>query len=697
MPHDAAYWKEYRQRRKEYGNPVPASKNHGKHGKNLTKWKRAKYVAWDGEGATINGIHQYIFLANSEGGELWNENGLSTVECLEFMVSEYTRLKTANHVFFAFSYDCNMILKDVKPDIMKTIHHRRHEEDKHHYTNLEIDGVKLAVNYVNRHTLDIFNGVTKKKARFWDVWGFYQGSFVQAMGDYLSQSYEDFQTIRDNKARRENFHPSQKEQIISYCRMELIALVLMQEKLHKAIQEAGLSISRYDGAGNLATALFRLYETKQYMEQSPDAVYDAATYAYAGGRSELVHFGNSEQPVYAYDINSAYPAAMPELPCLKHGRWVHHTPTDTMNHPEIANPFTLYKVEWRFREGLPFYPFHWRNEQGNIYFPPMVIDLQSDEPASTWIWSPEYKSALDWCALYGEWFRVQEAWEFIPACDHQPFNFVPAVYKERQRLKALGNMAQWALKLGINSLYGKMAQQVGSRPFFQLEWAGYVTSKTRASLLLAAILQPQSVVMFATDAVYTMEKLALPVSKELGEWEFEEHDGGTFVQSGIYWLKDKECAHLPRLDHAECSRWHAKQRGILDGTMPRERVIEAWDEGKRSLTGKTRNFYTLARCAAGQVPWSKWCQWEETDRELDIVQQRMSMKRIYHDYDSTKGKWKGKHRPTNSLLFCDASTPFSYFGGMSAPFAVGGVERPKEFLAATLNDTVDAVGEEVEL
>ncbi len=48
---------------------------------------------------------------------------------------------------------------------------------------------------------------------------------------------------------------------------------------------------------------------------------DLANMAYYGGRFEITRTGLLDQPVYEYDIGSAYPDGMRYLPCLEHGRW----------------------------------------------------------------------------------------------------------------------------------------------------------------------------------------------------------------------------------------------------------------------------------------------------------------------------------------------------------------------------------------
>jgi len=153
-----------------------------------------------------------------------------------------------------------------------------------------------------------------------------------------------------------------------------------------------------------------------------------------------------------------------------------------------------------------------------------------------------------------------------------PFQFVPEVYRQRRLFKQQGNAAQMILKLGLNSLYGKLAQQIGYRKddkpaYQQIEWAGWITSATRASLYRVAMQHPDSVVMFATDGLFSTEPHKVDQGSELGQWEVQEHEAAIVAQSGVYWYKDAN------------SEWVAKYRGFDPGSLSWETVLSAWQSG----------------------------------------------------------------------------------------------------------------------
>src|SRR5207247_70056 len=102
------------------------------------------------------------------------------------------------------------------------------------------------------------------------------------------------------------------------------------------------------------------------------------------------------------------------------------------------------------------------------------------------------------------------------------------------------------IKLGLNSIYGKLAQSQGVNPPFQSwVWAGNITSGCRAQLLEAFNVKDRwQILMLATDGVWSSSPLSLPTpldtgtsnsGKPLGGWESKTFPHGVFaVRPGIY-------------------------------------------------------------------------------------------------------------------------------------------------------------------
>jgi hypothetical protein len=248
--------------------------------------------------------------------------------------------------------------------------------------------------------------------------------------------------------------------------------------------------------------------------------------AYFGGRVELLHQG-VHHDVAAADLISAYPAAMLDLPSLKGAR---------LHKRKRFNPdkMGVWRVRWDLRNGGDkgqrgradqqlLAPFPVRHKY-SIFYP-----LAGEGHYHT----VEVANAI----ALGYPITVDYGYVLTgPHLDQRPFAWIAEVYAARLRLKREGRAAEKAVKLGINSVYGKLAQGYGlhSRPKFQSYfWAGYITAKTRARVLAAATaaLDP---IMIATDGIYARRFGKLGPSRGLGNWERGSADKLFAAQPGVY-------------------------------------------------------------------------------------------------------------------------------------------------------------------
>ncbi len=557
--------------------------------------KARYFVAWDGEGLTRrNGQHDYVLLANSEGLELWDarRGGLSTVRILDALVDgARSAPRGATHVIFSGSYDVNCWLRDVAPARLEALWNGATIEIEHAYK----------VQYRARRVFTVRRLRDGARLVLWDVWGFFQGTFLSALARYGVAAPPE---IAKGKAARGRFTARQRGVITRYCRHECTALVHLMVTLNEALQEAGIPVSRWEGAGACAASLLRREGVRAAMGESPAVVQRAAQYAYAGGRIELLQYGHAPRSlIHHYDINSAYPAAMRDVPDLSAGGWER-----TRESSALRAGFALALVRWNFRTADSYaFPFFWRDPRGLIYYP---------SRGEGWYWAPELDAALDELEAGRLRGRVEivDGYRYEPdRPDARPFAWIDRVYEDRARFKREGRGAQHALKLAINSLYGKTAQHVGGRgaapAWHQLEWAGYITSRTRAALWRAAQGGGAATVALATDGIFSTAPLDLPTAPGLGSWSYEQHHGATFVQSGVYWVGGS------RRD----ARAEQFSRGFDRGSLSRRGVVRAWERGRLSHTARLTRFVTMGPCVAGQRPWADWRKWLREPRALALI------------------------------------------------------------------------------
>lgn len=566
--------------------------------------EKRRYIAWDGEGVTNpDGSHSYVMLVTSRGrmqcpcgcgqtGEwIINPLGLSSLECLDFFWKHARLDDQAFHVIYGGSYDFNCWLRDLTRDKAKWVWSSGHAARIGKYN----------VDY-NHRSLGIQRGT--KSIPLWDVVRFWQTTFVKAI-EMCIPDFDALDQIKLWKQKRSDFHSENLTDILHYCLTELRALVAMMRQFDIDTQAAGLGkLYQLNGAGSIAAKLLTINHVKKHLAALPDKVQDAALHAYSGGRVELWRYGHHVGPFYTYDIVSAYPTAMTKLPSLADGKW-----ENTHDNLPSETDFGLYRVRFASDKGHRGYPFFQRLANGNILYPCEVTG---------WYSTP----ALHAASRAGFHFDLLDGWTLrVANASTSPFSFVPLTFDERARLKADGRIgAQLQLKLGLNSLYGKLAQTVGGTaaeppPFHCIVWAASITERTRATAFTACSQAPGHIAYISTDGIGTTTRLDLEVGKQLGQWEFTEYSEAILVQAGVYFLRcirGCDCT-----DDKRGGQWHPKYRGFDAGSIDPDEILRAWKRKDASIKVPATRFITLGSALAGNR-FGQWCRWVTNERELHL-------------------------------------------------------------------------------
>ena len=354
--------------------------------------------------------------------------------------------------------------------------------------------------------------------------------------------------IEKNKAERKNVYLMDAE-TQEYCELECLLLaklmtqfrdtvVTAEDRFHAQTgREIRLWSSKPYGAGSIAAEMFKSMGVprRPRPDQHPSvpkaseyplrerAFNNICAIAYYGGRFEISRTGHIPGPIYEYDIHSAYPAAMADLPCPWHSEWVFS--------PERPARRTLYVglIDFEHRPDGRWCAFPWRDKKGNISFPIRGRGAY---------WSCEIEVAEQ---LFGANITWLGGWQAaVQRCDCRPFDFIPFMYEFRKTLEKEKKGSGIAFKLGLNSAYGKTCQGIGSAPYRDMVSAGLITAITRTRLLEAIALDPEAIVMCATDGIYSLRPLPLPITDALGDWECKEHGSMFIVMPGVYWFPEEE-------------------------------------------------------------------------------------------------------------------------------------------------------------
>jgi len=573
------------------------------------KYLSRDIVFVDGEGINLpDGSHSYVMLGISGEKPLIDPNGLDTPRILRYL---FSHLSSQNiNCIYGGSYDFNMWLKGIPEEHLRRIYNSN-------YLSPDVDLYGYGVKWQKGKGFTITKD--KRQVTINDVVSFFQAPFVTACDQYLQDSnlwIEHREMVIREKAKRGDFTLDEIDEINAYNQVELSLGIELVSELRERLNRVNLRPRRWNGPGAIAAALFTREKVKDHLADVPEPVARAARFAYMGGRFEMIKYGSVKQKVYEYDVNSAYPFALSEVPSLRDGLWSHHD-GDISSHP-----YALYRVRYHgSRSDIPG-PVAVRASTGTVSFP---------TNAETWVWSPEMEVLRRYCDLVeGSTYKVVEAWSFRPSNLERPFKFVPAMYTQRQELKQMGDGAQLALKLALNSMYGKTAQQVGwvagtesapmrIPPYHQLEWAGYITSRTRAMVLgacLESLEALESVVAFETDAVFTTRPLEqVPLSSALGDWELKEFDSLTYVQSGHYYGTLSDSPHNGK----DVGKEVVKCRGIDRGFVSREQVENKLQlpESERILPAMLTRFYGAGVALARGLD-KYWCRWITEPKNMSL-------------------------------------------------------------------------------
>lgn len=528
-------------------------------------------IGVDGEGYdTPDGRHVYVYLcASDEEGNVvtdaYNPDGLSTQECIDCL----SQIPKRSICFgFMFTYDVTKIIEALTAEQRYWLVHpdlRTRRRGKRMWRR-KVCGFDYFAGHFSHSTYNAEKESWRRDFYIWDCFKFFGCSFVNALQTWNVGTPEQRERIAIMKLKRGSFDRIDVNEVKAYCAEECTLLARMMRKLIDMHVAAGIELKRYDGPGSTAAVLLRRHGVMKYSPKKfPARVTELAKHAYTGGRFENSHIGEIRKPCHGFDLNSAYPAAMVKLPCLKCGTWERTKSIRRIKQSAMAL-VQLRIPSRRERQDIAWESVPCRLKNGSIVF---------GSNFTGWFHRSE---ALEASRRWGA--EIIDAWVYETDCQHQPFGWVPSVYAERLALKDERGLP---LKGGLNSGYGKLAQRIGHEPEFQnWLWAGAITSETRAAILRAIAPKDWSTLAIATDGILcTKDKGIGSPGKPLGAWDHKENPGGLMlVKPGVYWpLGTKE------------DGMRARGIGRRDLYKHANQIRRAMKRGAEKTTVKSRRFF----------------------------------------------------------------------------------------------------------
>lgn len=554
------------------------------------EYNNRQMIAWDGEGMKLSGDdksqHYVLFGCSADRDNPLIGKNLDFRKLADYALSIAVKHPRAFHVGYFFKYDQNMIIKSlgwrIKIELYET-GKATYVADGYQYRISYVPGKKIRITRIDKGTKERVSILIEDIAAFWAQ------SFVAAYRQTFPDAEDDptFQRVIEGKKLRATMMWEDMPIVRDYWYHEILALERLATRLKEMMIDAGFPLLSWYGPGAFANLMRRKFNLVTHEWGGKEAnltptVHTAIKSAYYGGHFEQYKVGRIAGPVYAYDINSAYPAAFLSVPTMQEGgRWERVPLSELQSdsaRPESA--LTVYYVKYNAGPMFGLYcvvpmPLPHRDRRGNTTYPQLT---------EGWYWAPEV-SMMRNTPYWNEGLTVIEGWRWVPLTDELPWNeVIIPMYRKRQALKKAKDPAQMVFKLGPNSLYGKMAQRVGYNKetgepprAHTLCIAGYITSWCRANLLgVLRNIPDADIIAVETDGIYcrtSPEEILrnakndpagneIVFSKELGDWGVETYSEVIYLQNGVYLTRKEE-------------EWQpAKTRGFPAGALTPELASE---------------------------------------------------------------------------------------------------------------------------
>lgn len=367
------------------------------------------------------------------------------------------------------------------------------------------------VSYIPKKMLKVSRKGTS--AAHYDAAQFYRQPLAKAAKTYLGKN------APDAKAQRDNLWVLPWQEIEDYCMWDATVTRDLGALYVQSLHKLGLYPRRFISNGNLAQQFILAHGDVPTFADQPKTVNQAAWLATRGALIDVWKRGSMK--VWKYDLKSAYPAVMMQMPDFGNGKW--STRYDEHEWGIINASFTVTE------KTPPIIPTF--NGRHQLY--PQWGRVEA------WLCLAEFRAILPTI----EDVEINVAHCFEPATDRRPWNDLLSRLMTMKE-EAKDDPARYvAVKALINSFYGKTVQRVKQRgggvvtgPLFN-PVAGAITLGTARSQIADAIKgHMEDVAIIATDSIaFTKPVDHLDIGSNVGQWEVEgENRDAIIAHPGIY-------------------------------------------------------------------------------------------------------------------------------------------------------------------
>lgn len=495
---------------------------------------------------------------------LCTQNKCYDVETWDDITSALVTRENRGKVYFTFNlqFDCQAMIKTLPWDVQQELWLSK---------NHRIEYGVFHLFYIPGKLMDISKGKGKSRhgIHIYDIAQYYRGySLDKASRKFLNTGkLQDVSGKKIGESRA--YYDENLTKIRRYCQRDAELTLKLAQLTQSQFYSLGYSFDKPISCATLSARKQlsdRHYPKLDFYKTNTQVV---AQTAYRGGCFLTFQRGLFKRPLYDYDINSAYPNVMITLP-----DWANGVFEDMRTEDAVPNDYDYGWVLARFdSEVIPF-----KSEKHPVCFKEVFEDKEYALKVSSYnVYFPKGMrdqiitlSEFNWLREHGyfcEWLEEGVGWKQLTEEFKNPFAWMRDFYTERMKYKygldgCTKNFArQYNMKILLNGLYGKTAQyKHGWGKMTNFPYASYITGDTRLALWEAALVYPESMVNFATDGILTTKRLDLPISQELGKWDYEEFSSALIVGNGIMQLFYKE----PRMRDGKEVYFETRARGITN-------------------------------------------------------------------------------------------------------------------------------------
>ena len=456
-----------------------------------------------------------IFLiADSDGDYIDTfKQGITIDSVISFLTKP--KFETSWNFCYNLTYDASVILKLLDKSILSTYKQKRAFRFKYKKFNFY---------FIPKKTLRISKG--HHSWVFYDIAQFYdfkplQKAYKENIGK-LPDNYEIMKTKR--KEFSPNYFRDNRKDVRNYC---IDDCKLTKELSNHWINLFGKAFefypARWISSGYLAEKVLINHGVEiPFFRDLPYDLQEFAFNSYFGGRFEMIKRGFIGK-AWLYDINSAYPYALSQIPDITKGSW-----RESLRSISKKAILGFFKIEVKYDECeyLPSFAFRRITRNNDLVCFPSGHFV-------TYATLEELKN------VDSKNYKILDSWQYFDDNPVYPFKeFVEKFYNKRKELKEQGNPLQLPIKIILNAIYGKMGQKQNRRigNLFNPVIFAFITGYARAQLInfVKDNELEKDVVAFATDSVCVTRKIDVD-SKELGGFSLDKEANDVYyLQNGFY-------------------------------------------------------------------------------------------------------------------------------------------------------------------